>query len=230
MKKIIYASLILGGLTVSCSSSSLGDFTQSFFGEKLFGLTEEEKFLKKLASYDLEATIKTNKGDINVFLYPDAAPETVANFVFLSKNNFYDGLSFFRVVPNLVIQTGDPTNTGLNGSGYIIDDEFNSYLNYNNEGMVGMANAGQYTTSSQFFITLVASPEFNGRYTVFGSIKNKDDLSVAKSIEQGDNIETVTINGKKVNEFLSLFSEQTSKWEEVLKSNKELKNENSDTN
>lgn len=172
----------------------------------------------KYSNYELEATIVTSKGDINLFLYPEAAPETVANFVFLAKNKFYDNLVFHRVEPQLV-QTGDPNGDGTGGTGYFIKDEFNNFLKFNYAGMVGMANAGDNTTSSQFFITKMPLPLLNGKYNIFGSLKNSDDLIVVKSLEPNDKIEKITISGKNVDSFLSNFNKEINTWEKILKNN-----------
>lgn len=111
---------------------------------------------KQLKAFKLEATIKTTKGDINLYLYPDQAPITVANFVFLVKNNFYDNIRFHRVVPSALIQAGSRTDDGNGNSGYSIVDEFDGWLKYNIPGIIGMANTGQKNSqSSQFFITML---------------------------------------------------------------------------
>ena len=115
------------------------------------------------------ATIETTKGTIVIELYPDKAPKTVANFIKLSKQGFYNGIIFHRVIPNFMIQTGDPNGTGMGGPGYTFADEF-SDLKHDGPGVVSMANAGPNTNGSQFFITLVATPWLNGRHTIFGRV------------------------------------------------------------
>ncbi len=221
MRKILRALTItlFFSMLVSCSSFTFGDFTKSLFGEKLTNLTPEEKRQKKLASYNLEAKIKTNKGDINVYLYPEAAPETVANFVYLVKNDFYDNLPFHRVVNNLLIQSGDNIGDSTGGTGYTIKDEYVHWLTFDNPGILAMANTGlENSGSSQFFITLNAYPNFNNNYTVFGTLININDLNVAKTIRMGDTILDIEISGKNVNDFLNNFKEEVEKWDEVLKS------------
>lgn len=219
MKKIIISLAMLSVLATSCSSAGLGNFTKSFFGEKLVGLTEKEKFEKKMAQYELQARLVTNKGDINLYLYPNAAPVTVANFVYLAKRNFYNNTVFHRVIPNILIQTGSPDPNNVNGSTpYSIPDEFNNFLNYNNEGMVGIANSGGVNTGgSQFFITLSPQPQFNGHYTAFASVISSKDLDVAKSIKIGDYIEKIEISGHNVNDFLNNFEPEVSKWDADFK-------------
>jgi cyclophilin family peptidyl-prolyl cis-trans isomerase len=102
---------------------------------------------------DYRATIKTEKGDIVVELDAENAPVTVNNFVFLARDGWYDNMSFFRVIPGFMAQTGDPTNTGLGGPGYSFDDEFDPNLKHVGPGILSMANGGANTNGSQFFIT-----------------------------------------------------------------------------
>ncbi|HMQ68120.1 MAG TPA: peptidylprolyl isomerase [Ignavibacteria bacterium] len=135
-------------------------------------------------------TIITNKGNIKIELLPDVAPFTVMNFLKLSEKNYYDGTIFHRVVPNFVIQGGDPTGTGYGGPGYSIRGEY-SPLTYE-EGMVGMASSGKDTEGSQFFITHSATPHLDGRYTIFGKVT--EGMDVVDKILVGDNIEDVVIN------------------------------------
>jgi peptidyl-prolyl cis-trans isomerase A (cyclophilin A) len=118
---------------------------------------------------NLRATIETTQGTIVIELYPDKAPKTVANFVKLAKQGFYNGIIFHRVIPNFMIQTGDPTGTGTGGPGYTFEDEF-SDLRHDGLGVVSMANAGPNTNGSQFFITLAPTPWLDGRHSVFGRV------------------------------------------------------------
>lgn len=138
------------------------------------------------------ATLETEKGPIQIELYPQFAPRTVNNFVFLSREGFYDGVTFHRVVENFVIQGGDPTGTGRGGPGYRFADELeDNPLRHDAAGMVSMANAGPDTNGSQFFITLSPQPHLDGRHTVFGRVVA--GMDVVQAIEQGDEIEEVTI-------------------------------------
>ena len=89
---------------------------------------EEKKFEKAMQGFQLEAVIKTTKGEISFYLYPEAAPKNVASFVFLAKNDFYNGLTFFRVVPNALVQGGDPSGNGTGTAGYFLSDEFTKWL------------------------------------------------------------------------------------------------------
>jgi len=140
------------------------------------------------------ATIKTNKGDIVVSLDATAAPEHVNNFIFLSKQGFYDGLTFHRVEPGFVIQGGDPEGSGQGGPGYTIPGEFSlTHI----EGALAMArlpddvNPNRESSGSQFYITLAATPFLDGQYSVFGKVEA--GMDVVRSIQVGDVIERIII-------------------------------------
>ena len=141
----------------------------------------------------LTATIKTNKGDIQIELYGDKTPLTVANFVNLAKRGYYDGLKFHRVIPDFMIQGGDPTGTGAGTPGYNFKDEFDGSLKHDGPGVLSMANAGPATNGSQFFITHVATPWLDLRHTVFGKVTAGQ--AVVDAISQGDVMEEVIIAG-----------------------------------
>ena len=117
-----------------------------------------------------KAIIETSKGQIVIELYQDKAPKTVDNFVKLVKKGFYNGIIFHRVIPNFMIQTGDPTGTGAGGPGYSFDDEFGPDLHHEGPGVVSMANRGPNTNGSQFFITLAATPWLDGKHAIFGHV------------------------------------------------------------
>ncbi len=179
---------------------------------------QNEKFLKEMEDFRMEAVIRTTKGDINVFLYPEAAPKNVANFVFLAKNGFYDGLSFGKITfPEAIVQGGDPVGDGTGGTGYLVNDEIVKWLNFNTEGVLAMANKGPNTNSSQFFFTVIPAPKFNGKYTIIGGTKTKDDLNIIKSLKIEDKITTIDIKGYKINDFLNYFSKETKEWSSFLR-------------
>ena len=137
------------------------------------------------------ATIKTNKGDMTLQLHAAKTPVTVNNFVFLARQGFYDGVIFHRVIPDFMIQGGDPTGTGRGGPGYKFRDEIDPSLKHDGPGVLSMANAGPGTNGSQFFITHLATPWLDGKHTVFGKLTDGNDVLFA--IEQGDMIDTITI-------------------------------------
>ncbi len=136
------------------------------------------------------AIMETNKGTINLDLFEQAAPATVANFVKLSKDGFYDGLSFHRVIPNFMVQGGCPLGTGTGGPGYQIKCEIND--NKHQAGSLSMAHAGKDTGGSQFFLCHEAQPHLDGIHTVFGKT---EDMDVVNAIKKGDKIESVKIEG-----------------------------------
>ena len=124
--------------------------------------------------------IETNMGDIYADLDAKDAPKTVENFTTLAKKGFYDGIIFHRVIPGFMIQTGDPTGTGMGGPGYKFNDEFSPNLKHDKAGVLSMANAGPNTNGSQFFITDAPTPHLNNRHSVFGQVTQ--GLDVVKKI------------------------------------------------
>jgi cyclophilin family peptidyl-prolyl cis-trans isomerase len=121
------------------------------------------------------ATLHTNHGTIGLELFDDDAPKTVENFLKLSRDGFYDGVIFHRVIPDFMIQGGDPTGTGSGGPGYTFEDEFNDRKV--ERGALAMANAGPNTNGSQFFIvTAEACPWLDGKHTVFGRVADGMDV------------------------------------------------------
>jgi peptidyl-prolyl cis-trans isomerase B (cyclophilin B) len=143
----------------------------------------------------MNATIRTNKGDINLELFADQAPYTVANFVNLAERGYYDGLLFHRVIPNFMVQGGCPHGTGTGGPGYKFQDECTPALKHDRPGILSMANAGPGTNGSQFFITHVPTDWLNGKHTVFGAVKSAADQAVVDAIAQSDRIESIEIEG-----------------------------------
>lgn len=136
-------------------------------------------------------TIETNRGNIELQLFPQYAPKTVNNFVFLTQQGFYDGVTFHRVINNFMIQGGDPTGTGRGGPGYRFADEFVGNPLIHETGVLSMANAGPGTNGSQFFITHAPQPHLNGKHTVFGKVAK--GLNVVYAIRQGDVMNRVTV-------------------------------------
>jgi len=117
--------------------------------------------------------LETNRGTIELLLYPDRAPRTVENFLKLAEKGYYDGIIFHRVIPDFMIQGGDPTGTGRGGSsiwGKPFEDEFHPRLRFDRPGLLAMANSGPDSNGSQFFITVAATPWLNDRHTIFGEV------------------------------------------------------------
>ena len=138
-----------------------------------------------------QARIATARGEIVLQLFPEHAPQTVNSFVFLARENFYDGLVFHRVIANFMIQGGDPSGSGSGGPGYRFVDETSGNPLKHETGVISMANAGPNTNGSQFFITHAPQPHLNGRHTVFGKVQQGQD--VVDAIKQGDAMVSVRI-------------------------------------
>jgi len=165
-------------------------------------------------SNEIMAEMNTSKGVINIRLYPQHAPVTVANFVNLVKHGFYNGLSFHRVIDNFMIQGGCPLGSGTGGPGYKFEDECTPELRHNAPGKLSMANAGPGTNGSQFFITHVETPWLDGKHTVFGSVVSADDQVVVNAISDGDDIISVTISGGE--DLLEQQADRVSDWNAKL--------------
>lgn len=140
------------------------------------------------------ATFDTSRGRIVCELFAKDAPVTVNNFVFLARENFYDGTIFHRVIADFMIQGGDPTGTGRGGPGYRFEDEVRNNPNRHARGVLSMANAGPNTNGSQFFITHVDTPWLDGKHTVFGRVLS--GLEVVDTVQQGDQLNSVTVEEK----------------------------------
>jgi peptidyl-prolyl cis-trans isomerase B (cyclophilin B) len=136
-------------------------------------------------------TLESTKGTIELELYPEHAPKTVNNFVFLARKGFYNGVSFHRVIGDFMIQGGDPTGTGRGGPGYTFEDELKGNPLTHGTGVISMANAGPNTNGSQFFITHSPQPHLNGHHTVFGKVVKGQD--VVDAIRQGDKMTRVEV-------------------------------------
>lgn len=150
------------------------------------------------------ADIHTNRGVMTVELFAGDAPITVNNFIVLARQGFYDGVVFHRVIPQFMIQGGDPTGTGGGGPGYVFEDEIVPSLVFDSAGLLAMANAGPGTNGSQFFITVVPTPHLNGFHTIFGKVTAGQEVANAISVTETDDsnrpleavvIETIEIQG-----------------------------------
>jgi cyclophilin family peptidyl-prolyl cis-trans isomerase len=124
----------------------------------------------------VKVKIETTLGEIQADLYSSEAPKTVENFVKLAKQGFYDGIVFHRVIPDFMIQTGDPEGTGRGGPGYSFADEFSPKLKHDKPGVFSMANSGPNTNGSQFFITQVPTPWLDRKHSVFGQVTQGMDV------------------------------------------------------
>lgn len=174
VKKLLFAALISGLVSVSCAK--VKTFDKDYSGIK-----------------EIEATIETHEGTIVLSLDFKSAPNTVANFVELANSGFYDGLTFHRVIPGFMIQGGDPKGNGQGGPDYTFKDEFSKLTH--EEGVISMANRGPNTNGSQFFITQTPQHHLDGKHSVFGKVKK--GLDVVCRIEQNDPIINIKIVEKK---------------------------------
>ena len=190
MKKYLALMLLL---TWGCShAQSVSNLTATPAGGNTAALKSEDSNVK--------VKIETTKGDIVAELYSKEAPKTVENFVTLAKKGFYDGIIFHRVIPNFMIQTGDPTGTGMGGPGYKFADEFSSSYRFDKPGVLAMANSGPNTNGSQFFITQAATPWLDNRHTIFGQVTEGLDIvnAIAGAARDGRDKPVETISMKKV--------------------------------
>ena len=140
-----------------------------------------------------KAIIKSDKGEMTVEFYENDAPKTVANFIKLSKEGYYDGLTFHRVIPDFVVQGGCPNGTGAGGPGYSIDCELDGENQYHDKGVLSMAHAGRNSGGSQFFIchSRNNTAHLDRNHTCFGKVV--DGLDVIDDIRQGDHIISITV-------------------------------------
>jgi len=162
----------------------------------------------------MKATIKTNRGNINLDLFPDKAKLTVSNFANLSRRKFYNNLTFHRVIDDFMIQGGCPIGTGSGDPGYKFKDEFSPDLKHDKPGILSMANSGPNTNGSQFFITHLETPWLDKKHTVFGEVSDAESLDVVNSIRKNDLIESIEISGDSSSD--PEVDEHLSEWNEIL--------------
>ena len=160
----------------------------------------------------MKANIHTNRGIINLELYPDKAPLTVASFANLSNRGYYDNLTFHRVIDNFMIQGGCPLGTGTGNPGYEFKDEFDPKLKHDKAGILSMANSGPGTNGSQFFITHLPTPWLDNKHTVFGCVADEESQNIVNLIEQSDTILKIEIDGdlpdnKEVSETIETWND-----------------------
>ena len=167
-------------------------------------------------SDDIRITLKTEKGDIEATIFASLVPVTAANFLNLASQNYYDGITFHRVISNFMIQGGDPTGTGRGGPGYRFEDEFAPNLKHDKAGIFSMANAGPGTNGSQFFITHGPQPHLDNRHSVFGEVTEGQD--VVDAIAQGDKITGIDIKDSTDGLF-SEVGDRIQEWNSVLQKN-----------
>ncbi len=135
------------------------------------GCSKEEKMAQ-----NRHAIMETTMGTIDIELFEDKAPLTTGNFIKLAEKGYYNNLTFHRVIPNFMVQTGDPRGDGTGGPGYAIKDEFGVGLKHNKPGILSMANSGPNSGGSQFFITTVPTPWLDGKHAIFGQVVKGQDV------------------------------------------------------
>ena len=165
---------------------------------------------------EITLIMETSKGSINLRLFPDQAPVTVANFVNLARSGYYNELDFHRVIANFMIQGGCPSGTGTGGPGYKFEDEFDSSLRHDKPGRLSMANAGPGTNGSQFFITHVPTTHLDDAHTIFGEVIDDADQDVVDAIEKGDKIVSLSLEGD-VDDLLEAHKARIEEWDEARK-------------
>lgn len=184
-------------------------------------MTKKETTKKKTAKNKAHAIIHTTKWNINIVFFIDEVPHTVANFVTLARNGFYDWIQFHRVINDFMIQAWCPHWNGTGGPWYQFPDEFHPSLKHTGPGILSMANSWPNTNWSQFFITHVETPRLDFKHAVFGKVVSDSDMNVVNSITQWDIISTIDILD------IPTFPENAKKfWDEIdafLKSKKEKK-------
>mgnify|MGYP000460340675 CR=1 FL=1 len=209
--------ILLGVLTLAMLATRL---TANLKMKKLKKLEVKLMEVKKL-----NAKIITNKGSINIKLFPEVAPFTVLNFAHLSMIGYYDNLTFHRVIDEFMIQGGDPEGNGTGGPGYQFHDEFKKEVVFDRPGLLAMANAGPSTNGSQFFITHVETPWLNYKHTIFGEVVSPADQDIVNRICQEDVIKSIQITGDIKELYSSDEAKETvAQINEILMSQNKFKN------
>ena len=200
---LLLTKLLLIVVIIGCNTSNdrIGDPVQRTKSDANY---ERQVTMTIDETKNYGATIRTNHGSIGIELFASQSPKTVNNFVTLSRDGFYDGIIFHRVIPNFMIQGGDPTGTGTGGPGYQFEDEFDSSLKFDRAGLLAMANSGPNTNGSQFFITTVPTPHLTGAHTIFGAVTEGQDIvdAISKApTSSGDRpVDEIRIDGIDIDE------------------------------
>ena len=184
----------------------------AFAGLTGFNQAQETKTVS-----DINIVIKTSKGSIESVIYASKTPLNAANFLNLAKRGYYNGITFHRVIPDFMVQCGDPTGTGRGGPGYKFEDEIAPGLKHDHAGVFSMANAGPGTNGSQFFITHLPTPHLDGKHAIFGKVTKGQD--VVNAIKQGDKIESIEIKDS-TDVLFEKMKDRLTEWNKVLDANK----------
>ncbi|MDG1358686.1 MAG: peptidylprolyl isomerase [Akkermansiaceae bacterium] len=162
---------------------------------------------------DIRIELNTSKGKIEATIFASKVPMTAANYLNLAKRGYYEGLKFHRVIPNFMIQGGDPQGTGRGGPGYRFGDEFDPSLKHDGPGVFSMANSGPSTNGSQFFVTHKDTPWLDGRHSVFGKVTK--GMEVVNAITGGDTIASIKVLDS-TDALFAAQQENLAKWNAVL--------------
>lgn len=213
MKKLLFI-LPAAMVSLSLSACESKEVAQAGKGgdspgkEKTENTGKKEEDAAPAEITDINIVIKTTKGDIEAVLYATKTPMTVANYLNLASKDYYDGLTFHRVIPDFMIQGGCPLGTGTGSPGYRFADEFHPDLKHTGPGVFSMANSGPGTNGSQFFITHVKTQWLDGKHSVFGKVTKGQD--VVDAIVAGDKINDIEIKDSTD----ALFADQKAKIDE----------------
>jgi len=199
--------------TMKTQLPTLAAFVIAFAG--LTGNNQAQEATKPVS--DINIVIKTNKGSIEGVIYASKTPLNAANFLNLATRGYYNGITFHRVIPDFMIQGGDPTGTGRGGPGYKFEDEIAPGLRHDKPGIFSMANSGPASNGSQFFITHVPTPWLDGKHAIFGSVTKGQD--VVNAIAGGDKIESIEIKDSTEALFTAM-KDRLAEWNKILDANK----------
>ena len=210
--------MVLAGCLVSCTADEKEEEADPNKGvatsvAPATPAASTEAATPKVAIKDVRIVISTNKGDIEATIYASKVPMTAANYLNLANRGYYNGLKFHRVIPNFMIQGGDPKGNGTGGPGYRFGDEFDPTLTHNGPGVFSMANSGPGTNGSQFFITHKDTAWLDGKHSVYGKVTK--GMDVVNAIVGGDSIKSI----KVLDPTAALFAAQKAnldKWNAVL--------------
>ncbi len=192
-------------LITACSTSKVPERASD---AKPLGAVEAPDYVR-----DVRIVLKTSRGEIEATIFATKTPVTAANFLNLAQRGYYDNLTFHRVIPDFMIQGGDPAGSGRGGPGYRFEDEFHPALRHNQGGLFSMANAGPGTNGSQFFITHNETPWLDGKHTIFGKVTKGQ--SVVNKIRKGDLIVSIDLLDSTKQLFLEQQG-QMDQWNAVL--------------
>ena len=175
--------------------------------------SDESKAKTEAAVKDIRIELNTSKGTIEAIIFASKVPMTAANYLNLAKRGYYEGLKFHRVIPNFMIQGGDPQGTGRGGPGYRFGDEFDPSLKHDGPGVFSMANAGPGTNGSQFFVTHKETSWLDNRHSVFGKVTKGQDI--VDAIMAGDTIMSIKVLDS-TDALFAAEKENLAKWNAVL--------------